>query len=113
MFENIEMFYNPQREHTHNGMLSPVDFETRQFNLNKAGVQETRGTSHAQTRHRPKVSGTGTLQQGRRVSSGLSHQKLFVLLPVMTILLKDWSPRQTRRGSSHETQDTLATPYLF
>jgi putative transposase len=32
------MFYNPKRKHTNNGMLSPVDFETRQQKLNKAGV---------------------------------------------------------------------------
>jgi putative transposase len=32
------MFYNPKRKHTNNGMLSPVDFEERQLNLNKAGV---------------------------------------------------------------------------
>jgi Integrase core domain len=41
----IEMFYNPKRKHTNNGMLSPVDFETRQQKLKEAGVQETRGTS--------------------------------------------------------------------
>ncbi len=45
VFDHIEMFYNPQRTHTNNGMLSPVDFETRQQKLNEAGVQETRGTS--------------------------------------------------------------------
>ena len=38
VFEYIEMFYNPQRKHTNNGMLKPVDFETRQQKLNKAGV---------------------------------------------------------------------------
>jgi len=26
MFEYIELFYNPKRKHTNNGMLSPVDF---------------------------------------------------------------------------------------
>jgi putative transposase len=30
VFDYIEMFYNPKRKHTNNGMLSPVDFETRQ-----------------------------------------------------------------------------------
>ncbi len=45
VFEYIEMPYNPKRKHTNNGMLSPVDFETRQQKLNEAGVQETRGTS--------------------------------------------------------------------
>jgi Integrase core domain len=45
VFDYIEMFYNPKRKHTNNGMLSPVDFETRQQKLNEADVQETRGTS--------------------------------------------------------------------
>jgi putative transposase len=34
----IEMFYNPKRKRTKNGMLSPVDFETGQQKLNEAGV---------------------------------------------------------------------------
>ncbi len=34
----IEMFYNPKRKHTNNGLLSPVDFETRQQKLKTAGV---------------------------------------------------------------------------
>lgn len=38
VFEYIEMFYNPKRKHTNNGMLSPVDFEARQQKLNQAGV---------------------------------------------------------------------------
>jgi len=38
VFEYIEMFYNPKRKHTNNGMLSPVDFENRQHKLNQAGV---------------------------------------------------------------------------
>lgn len=38
VFDYIEMFYNPKRKHTNNGMLSPVDFEIRQHKLNKAGV---------------------------------------------------------------------------
>lgn len=38
VFEYIEMFYNPRRKHTHNAMLSPVEFETRQLKMNKAGV---------------------------------------------------------------------------
>ena len=38
VFEYIEMFYNPKRKHTNNGMLSPVDFEIRQQKLNEAGV---------------------------------------------------------------------------
>ena len=38
VFDYIELFYNPKRKHTNNGMLSPVDFETRQLKLNEAGV---------------------------------------------------------------------------
>lgn len=38
VFEYIEMFYNPKRKHTNNGMLSPVDFENRQQKLKQAGV---------------------------------------------------------------------------
>ena len=38
VFEYKEMFYNPKRKHTNNSMLSPVEFETRQLNLNKVGV---------------------------------------------------------------------------
>ena len=45
VFHYIEMFYNPKPKHTNNGLLSPVDFETRQQKLNMAGVWETRGTS--------------------------------------------------------------------
>ena len=30
IFDYIEMFYNPQRKHVRNGMLSPVEIETRQ-----------------------------------------------------------------------------------
>jgi len=38
VFDYIEMFYNPKRKHTNNGMLSPVDFEVRQHKLTNAGV---------------------------------------------------------------------------
>lgn len=38
IFEYIELFYNPKRKHTNNGMLSPVDFEARQQKLNEASV---------------------------------------------------------------------------
>lgn len=38
VFEYIEMFYNPKRKHTNNGMLSPVDFEIRQQKPKEAGV---------------------------------------------------------------------------
>ena len=30
VFEYIEMFYNPQRKHTNNGLLSPAEFERQQ-----------------------------------------------------------------------------------
>ena len=38
VFEYIEMFYNPKRKHTNNGMLSPVDFENRQRKMKQEGV---------------------------------------------------------------------------
>lgn len=38
VFDYIDMFHNPKRKHTNNGMLSPVDFEIRQQKLNEAGV---------------------------------------------------------------------------
>ncbi|MGR3649186.1 MAG: IS3 family transposase, partial [Shimia sp.] len=38
VFQYIELFYNPKRKHTNNGMLSPVDYENRQRKLKKAGV---------------------------------------------------------------------------
>ncbi|OLS46227.1 hypothetical protein BV509_18980 [Rhodovulum sulfidophilum] len=38
VFEYIELFHNPKRKHTNNGMLSPIDYETRQHSLNQAGV---------------------------------------------------------------------------
>jgi putative transposase len=38
VFDTIEMFYNPTRKHTNNGMLSPVDDETKQQKMNEAGV---------------------------------------------------------------------------
>jgi putative transposase len=37
VFDYIEMFYNPQRKHAKNGMLSPVEFEKLQ-KLNPQGV---------------------------------------------------------------------------
>ena len=38
VFEYIEMFYNPTRKHTNNGMLSPVDYEMKQEKMNEASV---------------------------------------------------------------------------
>ena len=38
VFEYIEMFYNPKRKHTNNGMLSPANFEAQQQKLNEAAV---------------------------------------------------------------------------
>ncbi|MBT4844717.1 MAG: IS3 family transposase, partial [Planctomycetaceae bacterium] len=37
VFDYIEMFYNPRRKHTKNGMLSPVEFE-RQQKMKTEGV---------------------------------------------------------------------------
>jgi len=37
VFDYIEMFYNPTRKHTNNGMLSPVNYE-EQYNLINKGV---------------------------------------------------------------------------
>ena len=37
VFDYIEMFYNPKRKHTRNGMLSPVEFE-RQQKMKTEGV---------------------------------------------------------------------------
>ncbi len=38
VFDYIEMFYNPTRKHTNNGMLSPVDYEMKQHRMKMAGV---------------------------------------------------------------------------
>ena len=38
VFDYIEMFYNPTRKHSDNGMLSPVDYEIKQQRMNEAGV---------------------------------------------------------------------------
>jgi putative transposase len=38
VFDYIEIFYNPTRKHTNNGMLSPVDYEMKQQKMNGAGV---------------------------------------------------------------------------
>ncbi|MEP3342566.1 MAG: IS3 family transposase, partial [Hyphomicrobiales bacterium] len=38
VFDYIEMFYNPTRKHTNNGMLSPIDYEIKQQKMNEAGV---------------------------------------------------------------------------
>jgi putative transposase len=38
VFDYIELFYNPTRKHTNNGMLSPVDYEIKQRKMNEAGV---------------------------------------------------------------------------
>ena len=37
VFEFIELFYNPKRKHTNNGMLSPVEYEMKQKKTNEAG----------------------------------------------------------------------------
>ena len=38
IFDYIGMFYNPKRKHARNGILSPVDVENRQRNVNQEGV---------------------------------------------------------------------------
>jgi len=38
VFDYIEMFYNPTRKHTNNGMLSLVDYEIKQRKMNEASV---------------------------------------------------------------------------
>ena len=38
VFEYIEIFYNPTRKHTNNGMLSRVYFKITQQKLTRAGV---------------------------------------------------------------------------
>ena len=38
VFDYKEIFYNPTRKHTNNGMLSPVDYEAEQKNMNEARV---------------------------------------------------------------------------
>lgn len=44
MFDCIEMFYNPQRKHVRNGMLSAIEFEKKQ-KTQPEGVYETPGHS--------------------------------------------------------------------
>ncbi|WP_323790083.1 IS3 family transposase, partial [Thalassovita sp.] len=38
IFDYIGMFYNPKRKHARNEILSPVDVENRQRNVNQEGV---------------------------------------------------------------------------
>lgn len=38
VFDYIEMFYNPTRKHSNNGMLSLVDYEIKQLKMTEAGV---------------------------------------------------------------------------
>lgn len=56
VLEYIEMFHNAKRAHTNIGMLSPIDLEIRQQNLNQAGVWETRDTS-SNISHRQRCGG--------------------------------------------------------
>lgn len=37
-FDYIEMFYNPTRKHSNNGILSLVAYEIKQRKMNEAGV---------------------------------------------------------------------------
>ncbi len=57
MFDDVESFYNPNRKHRNDGILSPVDFETRQQKPNEAGVWETTGTLQKDSFQPTKVSG--------------------------------------------------------
>ena len=50
MFDYIEFFYNPQRKHVRNGMLSPIAFEQQQ-KLKLQGVYQTRGYSDGKARY--------------------------------------------------------------
>lgn len=45
VFDYIEMFYNPNRKHTNNGIQSPIDYEIKQRKMSEAGVYRSRGTS--------------------------------------------------------------------
>jgi len=38
VFDDIEIFDNPTRKHTNNGMLSPNDYETEQKKMIEAGI---------------------------------------------------------------------------
>ena len=40
-FEYIAPFFNPKRMRTNNAALAPVDFETGQPKIKRAGVQES------------------------------------------------------------------------
>ncbi len=48
VFNYIEMFYNLQRKHARNGVLSPISFEQQQ-KLKPLGVRETRSYSYVET----------------------------------------------------------------
>jgi hypothetical protein len=48
VFDYIEFFYNPQRKHVRNGMLSPIAFEQQQ-KLKLHGIWQTRGYSGRDT----------------------------------------------------------------
>ena len=50
VFDYIEFFYNPQRKHVRNGMLSPIAFEQQQ-KLKLQGVYQTRGYSYGKARY--------------------------------------------------------------
>ena len=44
VFDYVEMFHNPKRKHTKNGMLSPVEFERQQETITE-GVSKIPGYS--------------------------------------------------------------------
>ena len=73
MFDHIELFYNPQRKHVRNGMLSPIAFEQQQ-KLKLKGVQETRGYSGPSLRNpRLLVHGRAELCQINCAGLGRDH----------------------------------------
>lgn len=45
VYDDIEVFDNPNRKQPKNAMLSLIDPETEQSNMNEAGVWKTRGIS--------------------------------------------------------------------
>ena len=108
----FEMFQNPNCKHANNGMLSPVDFKTRQQKLNEAGVRETWGTlpachpdvanARAAIRNGAKCSRrrTGIRQRLRPPPAGRSHR------PAAGCR---WSPERCRQ-SQRRCCDRLGGP---
>ena len=119
VFEYIELFYNPKRKHTSNGMLSPVDVETRQQKLNEAGVQETSGTSNeAFNKPLPDLNDYGRDYPGVTQGDGWSGEpprggRCHVLDPVCdaTVALQTGG-MQTHGGRKHDLMINFCRPFL-